>query len=276
MSRTSRASIVPGPAAITDGNGRPAGSIAACALAIMTKAPTAGTVKTRLVPPLTPDEAATLQACFLKDTAESIAALGARGRAGIAVYTPEGTEPLFRELLPPGFTLVPQRGEGLGDRLRNAAVDIFAEGYATVCLVDSDSPTLPPAALVRAAAALEQPGERIVLGPADDGGYYLIGVKASRPRLFADIAWSTDSVLAQTVARARELRLEVELLPSWYDVDDGPSLRRLCEELVPDAPASAASPGYAAPHTRSYLRRLVAAGAPRIWPKRFSKGRRSS
>jgi rSAM/selenodomain-associated transferase 1 len=252
------------------------GSIAASALAIMTKAPTAGSVKTRLAPPLTLGEAAALQACFLLDTAERIAALEAAGCAGVAVYTPEGAEALFNELLPAGFRLVPQRGEGLGDRLRNAAVDILAAGYASVCLVDSDSPTLPPAALTRAVAALEQPGERVVLGPADDGGYYLVGVKASCPRLFADIAWSTDRVLAQTVARARELGLEVELLPRWYDVDDGPSLRRLCEELLPDTPTSGASSGYRAPHTRDYLRQLVVVGAERIWPQRFSEGLRTS
>jgi len=144
-----------------------------------------------------------------------------------------------------------------------------------VCLIDSDGPTLPPAVLARAVAALEEPGERVVLGPADDGGYYLIGLTACRPRLFADIAWSTDGVLAQTVARARELDVDVELLPRSYDVDDGPSLGRLCEELI-DAPASSASPGYRAPHTRDHLRRLVAAGGQRVWPQRFSEGLRRS
>lgn len=273
MSRVERASIVPGP---VDGDPPATGPIPAYALAIMTKAPAAGSVKTRLVPPLTPDEAARLQACFLKDTAERIAAVDVKGCAGVAVYTPQGAEPLFRALLPPGFGLVPQRGDTLGDRLHNAAADLFAAGYAAVCLVDSDSPTLPPAALERAVAALERPGERVVLGPAEDGGYYLIGVKATRGRLFADIEWSTDRVLAQTVARAREVGLEVELLPRWYDVDDGPSLCRLCEELVPDVPASGVLPGYPAPHTRAYLRQLVATGAHRIWPQRVTGGLRSS
>lgn len=266
MSRAARASIVPRRADAGAAGGRPAAcSATACAFAIMTKAPAAGRVKTRLVPPLTPHEAAGLQACFLQDTAECIATIAPPGCAGVAVYTPEGAELLFKELLPPEFTLLPQRGDGLGDRLCNAAADLLAAGYDSVCLIDSDSPTLPPSALGRAAAALEQSGERVVLGPADDGGYYLIGVKASSRRLFADIAWSTDRVLAQTVARAKELRLGVELLPRWYDVDDGPSLRRLCDELVPDAPASDASLGYRAPHTRDYLRRLIKAGRRSIW-----------
>jgi uncharacterized protein len=230
-----------------------------CALAIVTKAPTAGSVKTRLSPPLTLDEAAELQACFLKDTAESLATLGAAGRcAGIAVYTPEGAEPLFRGLLPPDFRLFPQRGNGFGDRLLNAAVDILAAGYGSVCLIDSDSPTLPAAALEAAMAALAQPGERVVLGPTDDGGYYLIGMTAARPRLFADITWSTDQVLAQTAARAQEAGLEIVLLPRWYDVDDGASLHRLCEELLPDGRAGGTAPGYHAPHTRDFLRRLLA------------------
>lgn len=231
----------------------------------MTKAPTAGSVKTRLSPPLTLDEAAGLYACFLKDTAESIAAFGAAGRgAGVAVYTPESAEALFGRLLPPDFGLIPQRGEGLGERLLNAAAEILTAGYRSVCLIDSDSPTLPPAALEAAMAALAQPGERVVLGPADDGGYYLIGMTAARPRLFADVAWSTDQVLTQTIARARETGLEVVLLPRWYDVDDGASLRRLCEELVPDHRAGTRPPGYHAPHTRDYLRRLLASEHERI------------
>lgn len=232
-----------------------------CALAIVTKAPRAGSVKTRLAPPLTLDEAAALHACFLRDTAESIAALGAAGRCGgVAVYTPEGAEPLLGGLLPADFRLFPQRGDGFGDRLLNAARDVLDAGYRAVCLIDSDSPTLPPAALEAAVAVLAQPGERVVLGPADDGGYYLIGLTAAHPRLFADITWSTHQVLAQTIARAQETGLDVALLPRWYDVDDGASLRRLCEELVPDGRAAGgAASGYHAPHTRAFLRRLLAA-----------------
>jgi uncharacterized protein len=245
----------------------------ACALGIMTKAPRAGRVKTRLVPPLTLEEAAELQVCFLKDTAENIAAIcdACRG-TGIAVYTPEGAAASLRELLPPHFGLLPQHGDGLGERLSNAASDLLAAGYASVCLIDSDSPTVPPAAFARAAALLALPNPRVVLGPADDGGYYLVGVTARHPRLFAGIAWSTDRVLAQTIARAREIGLPVDLLPSWYDVDDGPSLRRLCRELLLDGRVGShtgAPGGYAAPHTREYLWRLVSHGREDIWSPPF-------
>ena len=252
----------------------------ACAFAIMTKAPRSGRVKTRLVPPLTLDEAAGLQVCFLKDTAESVASLCNAGHGtGIAVYTPEDAAPLIRELLPPHFGLLLQRGETLGARLLNAGADLLAAGYASVCLIDSDSPTVPPAVLTQAAALLALPGRRVVLGPADDGGYYLIGVTACHPGLFADIAWSTDRVLAQTIDRARELALPVHLLPPWYDVDDGPSLRRLCGELFSDDraanPAVAQDP-YGAPHTRDYLRRLVSDGREDLRPELLPEGLRVS
>jgi uncharacterized protein len=230
-----------------------------CALAVVTKAPRAGSVKTRLSPPLTPDEAAGLHACFLRDTAESIAALTAATRcAGVAVYTPAGSEPVFAGLLPPGFGMIPQRGEEFGDRLLNAAVDVLAAGYDAVCLIDSDSPTLPRAALEAAAAALRQRRERIVLGPADDGGYYLIGMTAAHPRLFTGVNWSTDRVLAQTMSLAQEAELDVVLLPRWYDVDDGVGLLRLCEELCPSGRIAGSTHGYHAPHTRDFLGRLLA------------------
>jgi rSAM/selenodomain-associated transferase 1 len=252
----------------------------ACAFGIMTKAPRSGQVKTRLSPPLTLDQAAGFQVCFLKDTAESVASLcGAGHGAGIAVYTPEGAAPFIRELLPPHFGLLPQRGATLGERLLNAGADLLAAGYASVCLIDSDSPTVPPAVFARAAALLALPGPRVVLGPADDGGYYLVGVTACHPRLFDDIAWSTDRVLAQTIDRARELALPVELLPPWYDVDDGRSLRRLCGDLLSDGraatPAAAQDP-YGAPHTRDYLRRLVSEGREDLGPEPLPEGLRVS
>jgi rSAM/selenodomain-associated transferase 1 len=239
----------------------------ACALGIMTKAPQAGHVKTRLVPPLSPAEASTLHACFLADTAANIAAL-ARTHAcqGIAVYTPPGSEALLARLLPPGFRLVCQRGDGLGHRLRSAAADALGADYAAVCLIDADSPTLPAEALVQAMEALARPGDRLVLGPADDGGYYLIGLKAPHPALFEDIDWSTGRVLAQTLARAEAIGLETVLLPPWYDVDDAEALRRLCDELFPrGAGAAPRRRGYPAPETRRYLARLLEREGPRRW-----------
>jgi rSAM/selenodomain-associated transferase 1 len=247
-----------------------------CALAMMIKAPRAGASKTRLVPPLTHEEAARLSVSFLRDTASNIAEACAEqsrdGRAvdAIAAYTPRGAESAFDELLPQEFALLPQRGDFFGERLFHAATDLLLLGYESCCLIDSDSPTLPRALLTAAIEELHCPGERLVLGPADDGGYYLIGMKRAHRRLFEEIAWSTQEVLAQTIARAREINLEVVLLPAWYDVDDAETLRRLCAELF-DAPqrnAAASSKrlaSYPAPHTRAALARLLeGAGRARI------------
>lgn len=242
-----------------------------CALAVMIKAPRAGAVKTRLVPPLDHDEAAALSGCFLRDTASNIADVASIGAAeGVAAYTPVGAESAFNGLLHAGFNLVAQRGESFGERLFHAAEDLLALGYQSLCLIDSDSPTLPSPFLVDAVRWLAQPGDRVVLGPSDDGGYYLIGLKHAHARLFEDIAWSTDQVLRQTIERACELGLEITLLPAWYDVDDGATLGRLCDELFLPGLKKVRRDGltgYEASHTRGYLARLIKAeGRGRIWP----------
>ncbi len=241
-----------------------------CALGIVTKTPQAGSVKTRLVPPLSHEEAAALHTSFLKDTAANVARVSALGSSdGFVIYTPAGTEGLLDEVLPPKFPLLLQRGNSFGERLFHAAADLFAVGYAAVCLVDSDSPTLPGTALAGAVVAVSRPGERIVLGPADDGGYYLIGLTAPHHHLFADIAWSTDKVLEQTIERAEELDLEIELLPRWYDVDDAKSLRRLYRELCSDDQLPGPVVGYAAPYTRYCLSRLMQPCDDRVLPRRL-------
>jgi len=229
---------------------------ALCALAVMTKAPQAGKVKTRLVPPLTPDEAAALNICFLRDTTAAIAATQAAcGACGVGCYTPVGSEGAYQGILPDEFMLVPQRGTTFGERLTCAAEDILTAGFSPVCLIDSDSPTLPPEAYAQAVAALAKPGDRIVLGPTDDGGYYLIGLKKAHRRVFENVDWSTERVFAQTLQRAQEENLEVHLLPLWYDVDDRATLRRLCHELLDN---DNTSNGFAAPETRRYLIDLMA------------------
>jgi rSAM/selenodomain-associated transferase 1 len=229
-----------------------------CALAVMAKAPLAGSVKTRLVPPLQPGEAAALNTCFLRDVTAVMDKVCVAGRVeGFAAYTPTGAESWFDGLLPSGFRLLAQRGANLGERLFHATEDFLAAGYQALCLINSDSPTLPVAVLHEAVVALRAPGDRIVLGPADDGGYYLVGLKRAHRRLFEDIAWSTGSVLASTLDRAREIGLETKLLPPWYDVDDAASLGRLCRELFSAHGHGGAQAGYAAPHTREYLRKLT-------------------
>ena len=237
-----------------------------CALAVMTKAPRAGEVKTRLSPPLTLKEAAALSTCFLRDAAAAIAAIAVNNIArGVAVYTPGDAETIYSEILPPGFLLVPQRGEALGERLIYALEDIFRLGFSSVCLIDSDSPTLPQRTLSEAAAILEQPEDTVVLGPSDDGGYYLIGLKKVHRTLFQDITWSSKRVLKQTVERAGQINLKPHFLPVWYDVDDYTTLRRLCDEFFGSARSPA--PGYPAPATRGYLEGLLRReGRDRIWP----------
>jgi uncharacterized protein len=223
-----------------------------CALAVMIKAPQAGSSKTRLVPPLTPDEAAALSASFLRDTAGNIDSIAAPGAEGVAVYTPAGAEEVIKSLLPTGFKLLTQRGQGFGERLLHAAEDLLTIGYDCLCLIDSDSPTLPPGLLVAAMNELSRPGDRVVLGASDDGGYYLIGLKQVHPRLFSDIEWSTARVLEQTIERASEINLEIKVLPAWYDVDSAATLHRLCEEIFAtngrEAPGDGLDP-YRAPHT---------------------------
>jgi|ERR1700674_607880 len=239
----------------------------ACALAVMTKAPRAGKVKTRLTPPLTPEEAAALNICFLRDTTAAISEAAANGLArGIAVYTPVGAEEAYAEILPEEFELVLQRGDAFGERLAFATEDLLSLGFESACLIDSDSPTVPPRAFAEAAEILSQPDDTVVLGPSDDGGYYLIGLKKLHRSLFEEIDWSTERVLEQTIDRARQLGLMVHLLPAWYDVDDRATLRRLCQEFFD--PSGDRADGYPAPATRSYLADfLKREGRDRIWPK---------
>ena len=200
-----------------------------CALAIMTKAPRAGAVKTRLQPPLTPQEAAALNTCFLRDTARAVMGAGEKARA-VAVFTPVGAEQAYESILPPEFVLIPQRGEFFGERLRFATGDLLQAGFQSCCLIDSDSPTVPGEIFRAAADAIQRGDDRIVLGPSDDGGYYLIGMSKLHPELFEEISWSTEHVLEQTIEKAETNGLEVHLLPTFFDVDDAATLSRLCEE----------------------------------------------
>jgi rSAM/selenodomain-associated transferase 1 len=238
-----------------------------CALAIMTKAPRAGYVKTRLVPPLTADEAAALNVCLLRDTAAAIAqALGENAR-GVAIYTPIGAEAEYIDILPSGFELVPQRDGAFGERLALAAQDLFRIGFSSVCLIDSDSPTVAPEIYAQAASELMKAGDRAVLGPSDDGGYYLIGLKQNHRSLFEHIDWSTERVLDQTIQRAAEHNLEVKLLAVGFDVDDRATLRRLCDELLGQN-----SNASVAPETRRFLRNLIEReGRQRVWPVQVTK-----
>ena len=227
----------------------------------MAKAPRPGHAKTRLCPPLDSVQAAELSAAFLRDITMNIAlAVRAAPIHGCIAYAPAGAEGWFAGHLAAGTGLVladgsppmPQDVQGFGRCLLHAAQAMFASGFGAVCLVNSDSPTLPTALLVRAAQTLLAPGERVVLGPAEDGGYYLLGMKHPLAHLFADIAWSTGTVADTTRARAASRGLEVVTLPTWYDVDDAAGVARLLAETGDAAPLRP----YAAPATMACIERI--------------------
>jgi rSAM/selenodomain-associated transferase 1 len=241
---------------------------ACCAIGVMAKAPRAGFSKTRLCPPLRPGQAASLSAAFLRDITENIAQAARQTPiAGFVAYAPEGQEALFDGhlaagtglLLADGSPLMPPDVRGFGRCLLHAILAMLARGHASAVVLNSDSPTLPTAVLVRTATALAADGDRVVLGAADDGGYYLLGMKAAHAHLFADIAWSTDSVAATTRTRAAQLGLEVVELPVWYDVDDQASLARLLRETTAPEVCNGLLP-YAAPFTALALARISLRG----------------
>jgi rSAM/selenodomain-associated transferase 1 len=196
------------------------------ALLVIAKQPAPGRTKTRLTPPLSAERAAQLYECLLRDTVEI-----ARAVPNVArwmAYAPEDAAAYFQNLVP-DFHLVPQVGASLGERLDNALTHCLCDRFAQAVIMDSDSPTLPSEYVTRAFAELER--NDVVLGPCEDGGYYLIGLKEPQPRLLREVQMSTPHVLADTLAVARAERLRVALLPEWYDVDTRDELVRLRNEL---------------------------------------------
>ncbi len=200
------------------------------ALAIFSKAPLAGQVKTRLCPPLSLEEAAELYRCFLLDTVERACSLP--NVQVCLAFTPSDSEPLFRQLLPFQLHYLPQRGTALGEREANVFVDLLEQGFSRVVILGSDIPTLPLAHLRTAFTLLEDAGNDVVIGPSDDGGYYLLGARALHPMLFKDIAWSTPAVFTETLAQALRVGLQVIQIPAWYDVDTEEDLQKLVNEFA--------------------------------------------
>ena len=222
-------------------------------IGIMCKTPTPGKSKTRLSPPLQPDECAGISACFIRDLSRTIAWLAQadEGVAGCAVYTPVGSETALLSLLPEDFVLLPQVEGDFGERLFHG-IDALLQTHDGVLLVNSDSPTLPPE-ILRAAVEAVRKGDSVVLSPAEDGGYTLIGLSRPHRRLFEEIEWSTETVYRRTCERAAEIGLPVVDVPPWYDVDDAASLRVLEDELLGVAPVSLPMKGADAPATRRFL-----------------------
>src|SRR5262245_18564089 len=231
--------------------------IPACGIAIMAKASLPGQRKTRLVPPLTCEEAAHCNTAFLRDVGDNILAASARASvAGYVAFGPPQARPFFEQNLPREIGLIDAWYPNFGDCLACAIAQLLERGHAGAVVLNSDSPTLPTSLLVEAAETLASRGEHIVLGPADDGGYYLLGMKAMHRRLFQDIAWSTEQVARQT-KRAAELGLSVHVLPKWYDVDDVGALRMLRSELFEGRSFVRELRPHDAQHSRALMQSLL-------------------
>lgn len=214
-------------------------------LLVVAKEPAAGQTKTRLCPPLDAATAAGLYAAFLRDTLDIMRRVPAVRRE--IVYLPADAAGYFRDLAP-DMALSLQYGASLGERLDNLLTTSFVHGAAQAVVMDSDSPTLPAAFVARAFALLDE--HDLVLGPCDDGGYYLIGLRSPQPRVLRDVTMSTPHVVRDTLSIAAELGLHVALLPAWYDVDTAAELARLRAELR-------AAPPEVAAHTRRFLAGLA-------------------
>jgi uncharacterized protein len=214
-------------------------------LIVVAKQPVPGQAKTRLTPPLSIEQAAMLYEGFLRDTLDLMRAVPDARR--VIAYLPREARAYFAQLAP-GFDLIPQSGEDLGARLDHAVTSYLSRGCERVVVMNSDGPTLP-SEYVRQAFALLSDRSDVVLGPCDDGGYYLIGLRKPAPRLLREVRMSTPRVLADTLHIAREENLRVALLPPWYDVDDRASLERLIAEVRAGAVGVAR-------HTRSALENM--------------------
>ena len=220
------------------------------ALAVMGRAPVPGRVKTRLCPPLDPEQAAGFYECVMRDVLDELAS---STRWDTWVSYAERSRDYFQQLPDCGVALLPQRGASLGERMHAVFVDLCHVGYRQVILVGSDIPTLKAASVRKACDFLQQGRSDIVLGPADDGGYYLIGLGRPEQRLFSGITWSTASVLEQTLARARQLELGVHMVPGTYDIDLASDVERLRGDLKRSRALRESRP-----RTRAWMRRRLA------------------
>ncbi|KQC04583.1 MAG: hypothetical protein APR53_09780 [Methanoculleus sp. SDB] len=194
----------------------------------MAKQPVPGTVKTRLCPPLTPLAAAELYGAFLRDTVLNVS--GIRDADCFVAYDPETAGDFFSRMAPERVRCIAQGDGDLGGKLSGIAERLFSMGYGKVILMGSDTPHLPAEYLTKALRRLDF--RDVVLGPCDDGGYYLIGSRQHLPALFSDMPWSTSRVLSMTLERTRGKGLSGYLLPVWYDLDTIEDVRRLAGDMA--------------------------------------------
>lgn len=210
----------------------------AAALIVLAKAPVPGRVKTRLCPPCTPDEAAALAAAALADTLAAVAATPGVDRRALVLDGAPGP------WVPPGFEVIAQRGDGLGERLAAA----FADVAQPALLIGMDTPQVTPRLLRAGLAAVARTGA--ALGLAPDGGYWAIGLQAAAPALFDGVPMSVATTGAAQLRRLRAHGLRVEQLPALRDVDTIADAR---------AVAAACPPGAAFPVALAELDRSLAA-----------------
>jgi hypothetical protein len=214
-------------------------------LVIMAKAPRLGAVKTRLAPRLSPEAVTDFYCCLLDDTLALARSLSlSSGDVEVAIMCPESDVNELAQLAGREVSVVAQKGEGLAAGLTSVFAH-FAEGrQRRIVAFNSDSPHLPRPVLEDAFETLA--AHDVVVGPTHDGGYYLVGAKASHPTLFADDGMGTSSALERLLSRARALQLSVGFAPPFYDIDVADDLTRLAEELR-RAPARA-------PRTAAWLK----------------------
>ena len=199
--------------------------IRANALAVMAKAPIPGTVKTRLMSFLSAAQAAALARALLIDQLEHLRTI--RNADLYLAFAPIDARRLIRRLVPPRFTIFPQRGADLGARMQKVFATLFAKGHKRIVLIGSDLPPIPLNYFNQAFAYLQHAEPRAVLGPSLDGGYYLVGFNREQPALFDGMTWSHDRVLAETLAKLDAIGVHSKRLPPWFDIDTADDLQRV-------------------------------------------------
>ena len=191
---------------------------------VFVKLPEAGKVKARLSRDLDEDTVCKLYRVFVPDLLDTLK----KGSWTLRIcFYPPDTEGKVADWLGKDLLYIPQAGEDLGDRMKNAFIDTFSRGHSEVLLIGSDIPDLPRNILDEAFDMLKD--NEAVIGPAFDGGYYLIGFRKNSflPEIFQGIDWGTDAVFAKTVEIFKRNKCEARVLPTWRDVDRLDDLKAL-------------------------------------------------